>query len=71
MMRSWELKGSKLKGIYFSVLEQEINKTVISCDHKFDPFVLILSLWILSMNWWQLSEFVSCQIQNDKKYKLI
>ena len=52
MMRSWELKGSKLKGIYFSGLEQEINKTVISCDHKFDPFVLILSLWILSMNWW-------------------
>lgn len=46
MMRSWELKGS------FSGLEQEINKTVISCDHKFDPFVLILSLWILSMNWW-------------------
>ena len=25
-MRSWELKGSKLKGIYFSGLEQELTK---------------------------------------------
>ena len=46
------IKGFKIKRHLFSGLEQEINKTVISCDHKFDPFVLILSLWILSMNWW-------------------